>query len=188
MDGFEFISVAISFVLGLGVTSILLSALNVFRRRDEMHLHWIPLTWAAIIFLWHLHYWWALLEMDTLVEVWTPKEFVVLILMAVLLFVSGGLILPGSSSHSRQNLIEEFDRNGRWALICLSAYFSVSIWVNWRYFDISPISYQGAIVNVMTVTPIVTVFLRNRSALSIATLLFLAFSCWAALELTPDSY
>ena len=93
-DAFEFISVALSFVLGLGLTRLLLAAVNVFRSRRRLKFDWIPLTWAAVIFLFQIQYWWAIFELSGLVENWTLLQFVTLLVMAMLLFVAGALVLP----------------------------------------------------------------------------------------------
>ena len=49
MSGFEIITITFSFILGLGVTLILRSIRYAVRERDEIGLHWIPLSVAVII-------------------------------------------------------------------------------------------------------------------------------------------
>ncbi len=69
MSAFEYFSVALSFVLGLGLTRLLLGALYVFRARERQRVHWIPILWAASIFLFQIQYWWAVFELRVLIEV-----------------------------------------------------------------------------------------------------------------------
>jgi hypothetical protein len=51
MSAFEFLSVGLSFVLGLGVTTVLLSLVKLFRVRATVRWDWIPLAWAIMIFV-----------------------------------------------------------------------------------------------------------------------------------------
>ncbi|NIV49407.1 MAG: hypothetical protein GWN46_22710, partial [Gammaproteobacteria bacterium] len=47
MTAFEFLSVALSFVLGLAVTLLLTSLLSAFRARHKTKLDWVPFVWAG---------------------------------------------------------------------------------------------------------------------------------------------
>jgi hypothetical protein len=49
MTHFEFLSVALSFVLGLAVTVLLTSLLTAFRARRKTRMSWLPLTWAFYV-------------------------------------------------------------------------------------------------------------------------------------------
>lgn len=51
MSSFEFLSVALSFVLGLAVTLLLTSFLIAFRARRKTRLRWLPLTWAFYVLI-----------------------------------------------------------------------------------------------------------------------------------------
>jgi hypothetical protein len=68
MTPFEFILVALSFVLGLGITRLLSSTVNIFRWRNELDIDWVPLVWAAVVFLFQIQYWWAIFELSEMVE------------------------------------------------------------------------------------------------------------------------
>jgi len=115
MTPFEFITVALSFILGLGITQVLLSAIGVFRARDRIAINWMALAWAAIILLWQLQYWWAVLELDGLIHTWTLLQFVVLVAYTLMLFVAGALILPSPDHGVDERLHGAFQRDGRWA-------------------------------------------------------------------------
>ena len=56
MDSFRWISVTFSMILGLGVARLLTSGVALFKSRETAHLDWVPIVWAASIFLWQLQY------------------------------------------------------------------------------------------------------------------------------------
>lgn len=67
MTPFEYFSLAISFIVGLGITRLLSSVVFVFRRRRRMSLSPGPLLWGASILFLHLQYWWSIFQLRELV-------------------------------------------------------------------------------------------------------------------------
>lgn len=59
MTLFEFLSIGVSLVLGLGVTLLLTSLLAAFRARRRVRLDWIPFVWAAYVLAIQGQYWWV---------------------------------------------------------------------------------------------------------------------------------
>lgn len=189
MTPFEFITVALSFILGLGVTQILISAIAVFRSRDRVDADWIPLAWAAIILLWQLQYWWAIFELNTIVHTWTLFHFLTLLAMALLLFVAGALILPSSDQESGERLRGSFQRDGRWSLIFLAAYFASALATNWFLFNTPPLTQIGAYCVLLTIMPLLFLWFGNRSVRKAIVLIDIPLSIWvAAFVMSPANY
>ncbi len=188
MTSFEYFSVALSFVLGLGVTRLLLGGLGVFRARRRQRIHWIPIVWAVSIFLFQIQFWWGIYELNELVKTWTHGAFATLLLAAILLFVAGALILPVSANEERESLFEYFERDGRWALLAIACYAALSIWVNWYLFQVSPISKIAAIVWIFGLTALAAFLTKNRRILQTLTVGFLPITLWAYLALAPAAY
>ena len=188
MTAFEYFSVALSFVLGLGLTRLLLGALYVFRVRERQTVHWIPVLWAASIFLFQIQYWWAIFELKDLVVAWTHGVFVTLLVLALLLFVAGALVLPASDDHAKDDLHEYFQEDGRWALLAISAYAGLSLWANWYRFFVSPMTWVGAMVIVVGIVPIAAFVASDRRVQGALTVAFLGLSVWAYLVLAPAEY
>lgn len=188
MSAFEFISVALSFVLGLGIARLLTAAVNVFRRRDEIEIHWMPLVWAVSIFMFQIQFWWTIFDLSDSVEQWTLLRFVSLLGMAMLLFVAGALVLPASGTGRHSNLLRDFEHDGRWALIFLLAYFTASLWVNWYFWGETPFDAVGAIVIALIVVLALFLSLSNHVARNVVTVLFLLLSIYACIALSPSAY
>ena len=144
MDSFRWIAVALSMILGLGVTRLLSAFVAVFRSRRHSKLDWIPLAWAGCIFLWQLQFWWAIIELPGLIRVWTLGSFLTLVCLTLLLFVSAALVLPSSELAEKDSLAASFDRDGRWSLVSLSAYFVLAVVADWVFWNVSPMSRWGA--------------------------------------------
>lgn len=139
MSPFEFLSVALSFVLGLAVTYLLSSLLSVFRERRTCRPDWLPLLWAGYIFAWQVQYWWVIYPLRV-AETWTFSGFCLLFLLTIILFAAGGLVLPQNAREHEEGLRIYFEKDGRWGVLVMSLYFLLAPLVNARFFD-APVTH-----------------------------------------------
>ncbi|MBY0399717.1 hypothetical protein K2X89_05440, partial [Myxococcota bacterium] len=130
MDSFRWISVAFSMILGLGVTRVLSGAILVFRSRRRATLDWIPLAWAFAVFVLQLQFWWAVIELARVERVWSLFDFLSMIAIPLLLFAAAALVLPAEELDPGERLEEEFERDGRFGVLCLSVYAAAALFVD----------------------------------------------------------
>lgn len=188
MESFRWIAVVLSMILGLGVARLLSSVVEVFRSRNHAQLDWIPLVWAGCLFLWQLQFWWGIIELPGLIQAWTIGSFLTLVSLTLLLFVSAGLILPSARLEKGESLRVSFERDGRWALVSLSAYFAVALFTDWLLWNVSPISSWGAFLIALILLPLVFNLSRSRRVQEVITVVYIPLSIWAALALSRASY
>jgi hypothetical protein len=105
MSSFEFISILMSIIIGLGVTNLLAGAGRAFYRRkqtpmDEVH---IVLTAATLLIL--ALNWWVAFKWNTIV-VWSFDKFLVLIVWTIMLYLLTTFLYP-------PDLSEEEERRNR---------------------------------------------------------------------------
>jgi len=130
---FEFLSVALSFVIGLGITYLLTSVLSLVQERRNCRPDWLPLVWAFYVFAYQVQYWWAVFELSEVRE-WSLTLFLALLSYAVLLFAAGGLILPHDAARHDEGLRAYFERDGRIGVLLLNLYFLIAPIFNDRLF------------------------------------------------------
>jgi hypothetical protein len=188
MDSFKWITVTISIILGVGITGMLSSAVALFRARGAVRMDWIPLVWAACIFLWLLQYWWAVIELSGLVRTWTILEFSVLLLLVLLLYVSSALVLPAQASVHGADLAAAFEHDGRWALIFLSAYFAVALVANVYLWQTQVLNYAQALDAILVMLPVLYLRTRARRGQAFVTVLYAALSLVSAWLASPKAY
>ena len=188
MSAFEFFSVALSFVLGLGVTRLLLGFIHIFRIRDRLQVHWIPLVWATSVFIYQVQFWWAVFELNAALTQWTHAAFITLMAHTLLLFVAGALVLPASEQDDHDKLLDYFQEDGRWSLLALGAYSVLSFWTNWSLFGMTPLSSTGALVAAFLVLALAGFFATNRRLQSVVAIAYLALSIFAYAAMAPAQY
>ncbi len=186
MTAFEFISVALSFVIGLGFARLLTAAVAAFRARNRCRLDWLPFAWATLMFLWLIQYWWAIFELNLIIDDWAMWRFIFLLVLALLLFAASALVLPVRPGS--EGLYEDFRRNGRWALVVLAVYFFVAVSANWLLFGMSPAAPLNLLTIVLMVPPLVVFTSASRRVQGIATLLNVPLSLFAFVQFSPGLY
>jgi len=133
LSTFEYLSVALSFVIGLGVTYLLSSVLSLFRARRTCRPDWLALLWAGYIFTYQVQFWWASFEASTM-ETWTLPQFLGLLAFSLLLFGAGGLVIPHDAARHPEGLRAYFETDGRWGVALLGTYFVLAPPVNLWFF------------------------------------------------------
>jgi len=180
MTQFEFISVALSFVLGLAVTVLLTSLLTAFRARRRTRVSWLPVTWAAYVLVMQFDVWWEIYGLVSM-ESWTAEAFVLLLLIALLLFAAGGLVLPTELGDYPEDLGEYFNENGRWAVAVITAFQLTSMVANTTLFDIGVFGAMNLWNLLAVAITLVVICARRRVIQGAATVLYgawLGASLW----------
>ena len=122
MSGFEILTITFSFIVGLGVAQVLRSVAFVVREKDQVRLHWIPFVVAAIILFFQIQFWFGLAVVNSLQDQWTWLIYSLMLLLAILIFLSGATVLPPVTAIGDRDLIDDFDTRGRISLLFLALY------------------------------------------------------------------
>ena len=188
MTAFEYITVAFSFVLGFGITRLLAACIVVFRARDRLQLHWVPFVWAAAIFVTQIQFWWAIFDLSSLLASWTLAQYLSLLALTLLLFVAGALILPISVDNDLSSLVDDFDKNGRWALIVLGGFHVLATWANWYFWNHSPHSLLGYLSAALLVTIALFLVSKNSAVRGFLSVAYFLQTVNALIVFSPQAY
>lgn len=93
MTPFDYLSVLISIVLGLGLTELLSNVHRLIQARDRVTFHWLPLLWGGIIFVALVQWWWAAFGLHRQLE-WNFFFFLLILLIPVLMYLAAASVLP----------------------------------------------------------------------------------------------
>lgn len=97
MDAFEYLSVLISIILGLGITQLLLGFARWLEQRSSFRAYGPALAWAGLLLLIHVQTWWSMYGLRHFVH-WNFLQFAVVLLQPVVLFLLASVVFPGSSA------------------------------------------------------------------------------------------
>jgi len=184
----QWIAATVGLFQGLGVSYAVNCLISVFRLRKEAKFDWIPLAWMAICFILMLQFWWALLELSTLVMVWTVPAFLVVISIPLSLYITVALFLPAPSSQYASVWADEFWRDGKWGMLAL-AYYAFAGWAT-NFFLFKDTSFGLAELALVAEFILALAFLAvpQRGARIAITFAYAAIIVLNLLPSTPYSY
>ena len=193
MSQFELMVTAVSIVIGLGVAQILAAFVELIRARRVLQLDWMPITWAVVILVLHIQFFFGMYSLDQARPL-TATDFVAIMVLAVLLFMAGGLILPSvKGSENLTTLLEDFDQDGRLALVPFALSSALGIALNAKnqaFLDgggfFAGLLSAGVLLNTILMLCVVGVLISRRrgiqNALTLAytaLFVFAIFAVWA---------
>ncbi len=187
MKLFSMIAVILSIILSLGIAALLKSFVEMFRARGYGRLHWMPLAWAGCIFIYQVQFWWAIIELQDLVHRWNLWQFLLLLLLTLLLFLASALILP-EKLEREQNLLDEFHRDGQWALLILLIYAIIASVTDYLFWGARIETIDWVFLGMETMLPIINLLTRKVWLETTTTILYVLNCLISSLLLSPLSY
>ena len=179
MAEFELVIIVLSFIVGFGVNEILSSFVTIARHPDRERVDWIAVAWAMAILVHQFQFWFGTLYVEQALGL-SVSVFWLFILLAVLLYLAGGMILPPRRGGSQSSDGDDFDRTGSRALIPLTSYTAIAVIVNgatglgWT----QPPVTLNVVLSLLSLTALMTGRLPVRAA---ATITYLAVLFWGIL-------
>lgn len=93
MDAFEYLSVLISIILGLGIAQLLAGFGHWISQRAGIRPFAPAIVWAGILLLMHVQTWWSMFGLRLLAG-WTFVRFSVVLLQPITLYLMAIVVLP----------------------------------------------------------------------------------------------
>lgn len=171
MTLFDFLSIGVSLVLGLGVTLLLTSLLAAFRARRRVRMDWIPFAWAGYILVIQAQYYWVTWGLHEREE-WTVVSFGIPLLLAGVIFVAAGLVLPSGHGEYPADLGTYFEQDGKWAVAALVVRGAVAFGANVLVMGGPALSIVHGLVLSQVATALMFLLAKTRGLRVLATLLY----------------
>ena len=90
---FEYVSVLISIILGMGIAQLITGVANIILRWDHVKVYWPHLVIILLVFVLHIQDWWATYELRSLSS-WRLPTFLFIILYPVNLYFLARILFP----------------------------------------------------------------------------------------------
>jgi len=112
INAFEYITVFISIILGLGVTQILTGIADLVHQSDRVKVYWPHLVWVLLVLILHVQEWYITFELRTF-NAWRLPVFLFVLLYPIVLFITARLLFPFGLSEESIDLQEFYYKNYR---------------------------------------------------------------------------
>jgi hypothetical protein len=113
MDAFNYLSVLLSIIIGLGISQLLTASGRLIRHRDRVHFHWPSLVWAGVLLLIFIQSWWAMFVLRHYTD-WTFLAFTIVLLQTIGLYMSAAVVLPENVDGDGVDLRIHYEKHKRW--------------------------------------------------------------------------
>ncbi|HEU5208007.1 MAG TPA: hypothetical protein VFU06_01245 [Longimicrobiales bacterium] len=113
MSEFEYLSVLISIVLGLGLSHVMATAAQLVRYRSAVRFYLPALLMLVLLFLIHIQIWWAVFELRTVPE-WSFIDFALLLALPTIAFMVSVLLSPDFDREEIVDLRARYYEHRRW--------------------------------------------------------------------------
>ncbi len=129
MSLFEFILVMVSLILAIGVTHLLRGVAAIVQNRETLQLDWVPLTWAASLFILSALHWWSL--WDFRVVEWTFPDFFFVLLAPTFLYVAVSILVSPDLAAPGNSMAASFERVRLPFMVVMVALALATGWDGW---------------------------------------------------------
>ncbi len=187
MSVFGFVTVAVSFILGLAVTYLLESLVGAFRSRRACRLHWLPFVWAGSVLVHQFQFWCALYEVNNMHSI-SVGVFSLLLVLAGLLFLAGALVLPSGEEQYPEDLAEYFTTDGSWGVGAIALFNLIAVLINNLLFDVSMLDPVNLLNLALVVIAGLVVVSQTRKWQVVLTLAYLAVLMLTEIAATTTVY
>jgi len=126
VNAFEYVTVFISIILGLGVTQILTGIADLVHQKERVKVYWPHLIWILLALILHVQEWWVIFELRTFSH-WRLPVFLFVMLYPTVLFILARLLFPFGNSEGKIDLQEFYFKNYRKVFLFVSILAMLSI-------------------------------------------------------------
>lgn len=126
ISSFEYVTVLISIVLGLGITQTLAGVAKLIQKHERITFYWPHLVWVAFILFLHIQEWWVMYELKTFIP-WRLPVFLFVMLYPINLYLMAKVVFPDRWSVRHIDLRQFYYQNcGKFfGLLVISAALSL---------------------------------------------------------------
>ena len=139
MSSFEFLSVLISVVLGLGLANMFTGLASLVHRRSSVSFSWAHAGWSVHLFSMMVVYWWTVVFGWKDFQDWNVLVFFFILLYGFVLFMKSSLLYP-SDVPAEWDLGEHFSEIRRWYFAFYLAWVVLELidtWLKGHFDDLS---------------------------------------------------
>jgi hypothetical protein len=113
VDEFNYLSVLVSIVLGLGIAQLMTGVGRLLQNRARVRVYWPVIACVATMLLVHVQVWWSMFELREHTG-WTFVDFLAVLSLPIALYLMSALVLPDFGDGVPDDLRAHYYDNCRW--------------------------------------------------------------------------
>jgi hypothetical protein len=158
MSPFEFVTVLISIILGLGITQIMSGLADLIHQWKTVRLYWPHLLWVVLVFILHVQDWWLLYQLKGVAS-WQLPLFLFQVLYPISLFILARILFPMSGESAATDMRAYYMDNYRKFFVMVMILAMLSAIENMIFHGLG---MEGWLVNAAIFLTLAVLFVRNQ--------------------------
>lgn len=126
VEPFEYLSVLVSIIVGLGLSHLLATTARLIQRRSDVRLFGPTFIWMAMLFVLQIQIWWAAFEWQSS-GAWNFFSFLLFLGLPIGAYLLSVLLVPDLDEPELVDLKASYFNNRRWFFGVLAALPVVSL-------------------------------------------------------------
>lgn len=158
ISAFEYVTVLISIILGLGVTQILTGIADLVHQNERVKVYAPHLVWVFLLLVLHVQEWWVTFQLRSYGP-WRLPVFLFILLYPVVLFILARLLFPFGFNEGVIDLKKFYFENYRRIFLfgAMLAFLSILDNLFIRNFDFLGLIAQSTVLILLTTMAIVKI-------------------------------
>lgn len=103
ISAFEYVSILVSIILGLGITQILSTFSDVLYHYKKVKFYWPHTLWILFILFLHIQDWFVTYQLKDK-TIWSLPELVFVLLYPISLFLVAKMLIPNNQNEEQTNM------------------------------------------------------------------------------------
>ncbi len=103
VNPFEYVSILVSIILGLGITQLLSAFSDLLYHYQKVKFYWPHTLWVIFILFLHIQDWFIMYQLQTM-KVWSLPTMMFILAYPVTLFICAKLLLPTNELEERSDM------------------------------------------------------------------------------------
>jgi hypothetical protein len=133
MTQHEYVFVAVSIILGLGITRMLHTVATLIRAKAAVTFHWASAIYSLSVMAYALQLWWVGWGLRDM-PLWSFSDFLILVVGSICIYGAAEMALP-VPNECELNMLEHSQHLGRLSAVSLLVYFAIGPYVNLRMYN-----------------------------------------------------
>lgn len=134
ISAFEYVSILVSIILGLGITQILSSFSDLLYRHKKIKFYWPHSIWIVFVLFLHIQDWFVTYQLKDK-TLWRLPELMFVLLYPITLFTAAKMMMPTNDDEERHNMKTFYQSQFPMIFIIISVSILLSILFNYFFLD-----------------------------------------------------
>lgn len=126
---FEYVSILVSIILGLGIAQLLSSLADLLYRFNKIKFYWPHSIWVLFVLFLHIQDWFITYQLKT-IAVWTVPKLSFVLLYPIMLFLSAKMLLPTNPTEESEDMKLFYNGQFRIIFVLMAMSIVLSIFFN----------------------------------------------------------